>query len=310
MDPHAVLEGLALCGFAIGAREGMVYIRAEYPRARQIMVEAIREATDAGLLGDRVCGADVSFHVRVMDGRGSYVCGEETAMLNAIEGLRGEVRIRPPYPVECGLYGRPTVVDNVETLANIPWIVREGAEKYAALGTDASSGTKAFCLNHGFARPGIVEVEYGTSLRRVIEEFGGGAKLGTEMEAVILGGPMGSILFPQEWDIAVCYDTMAQKNIRLGHAGLVALPRGTDWRVLVQHWLEFMTHESCGRCVPCRLGSDVALSRVRDGDPIQNQDDLARLFDVMESASLCGFGTSMPGPMRTILQRIASGVSG
>jgi NADH:ubiquinone oxidoreductase subunit F (NADH-binding) len=308
-DPHAVLEGLALCGYAVGAHEGIVYIRAEYPRARQIMENAIREATDAGFLGDRLYGTDNAFCVRVVQGHGSYVCGEETAMLNAIEGQRGEVRLRPPYPVERGLYGRPTVVDNVETLSNIPWIIREGAQRYAAFGTEGSSGTKLFCLNHGFARPGIVEVEYGTPLRRVIEEFGGGAKPGTEIEAVILGGPMGSVLFPHEWDTPVCYDAMSERDIRLGHAGLVALAKGTNWHALLRHWLEFMVHESCGKCVPCRLGSLVALNRVRNEDVSNSSDELLRLFDVIESASLCGFGTSMPGPMRTILDRLARGAA-
>ncbi len=308
MDPHAILEGLALCAYAVGAHEGIVYIRAEYPRAQRIVEDAIRDATAAGILGDRVCGSDFAFGVRVVHGKGSYVCGEETAMLNAIEGLRGEVRLRPPYPVESGLYGCPTVVDNVETLANVAWIVREGAARYAAMGTPASSGTKAFCLNHGFARPGIVEVEYGTPLRRVIEEFGGGAKPGTALEAVILGGPMGSILFPSEWDVPVCYDAMTARGIRLGHAGLVALPEGVDWRALLRHWLEFMVHESCGKCVPCRLGSQAALTRSHDA--IGNQSELTGLFDLMESASLCAFGTSMPGPMRTILNRVSAGAAG
>jgi NADH:ubiquinone oxidoreductase subunit F (NADH-binding) len=308
-DPHAILEGLALAAYAVGAQEGVVFIRAEYPLAQHVMSRAIDEATEAGYLGANVFGSTFTFSVRVVGGMGSYVCGEETALLNAIEGLRGEVRVRPPYPVQEGLFGCPTVVDNVETLVNVPWIVNNGAERYAALGTAESSGTKAFSLNHGFARPGIVELEYGVPLRRVIEEFAGGARTGMEHEAVILGGPMGSVLFPDDWDVPVCYGEMARRGIRLGHAGLVAVPKGTDWRVLLRHWLEFMASESCGKCVPCALGSQQALDLVRRAES-PDAAQLEALFALMEDASLCAFGRSMPGPMRTLLSRCSSRAGG
>jgi len=308
-DPHGVLEGLALAAYATGAREGVVFIRAEYPLAQQAMIRAIDDATGAGYFGENIFGSGFSFSVRMVKGMGSYVCGEETALLNAIEGLRGEVRVRPPYPAQKGLFGCPTVVDNVETLANVPWIIRHGAERYAALGTSDSSGTKVFSLNHGFARPGLVEVEYGVSLRRVIEEFGGGARAGTEIEAVILGGPMGSILFSGDWDVPVCYSAMARRGVRLGHAGLVAIPRGTDWGMLLRHWLEFMASESCGKCVPCALGSQQALDLVRHM-PNSSATQLESLFALMEDASLCAFGRSMPGPMRTLLSKCAGGGRG
>jgi NADH:ubiquinone oxidoreductase subunit F (NADH-binding) len=253
-------------------------------------------------------GSGFAFDVELVPGLGSYVCGEETALLNAIEGRRGEVRLRPPYPTEHGLYGHPTVVNNVETLGNIAWIVERGADAYAALGTDASSGTKAICLNHGFRRPGIVEVEFGTSLGDVIEEAGGGAH-GQSLEAVLLGGPMGSLVAPADWDAPICYGAMGERGIQLGHGGVVAVPRGTDMPALMRHWLEFMRDESCGRCVPCARGSLQARALLDDPGPSTHA-RLARLLDVMEAGSLCAFGQSMPGPMRQMLEHFSARIFG
>lgn len=307
-DPHSVLEGMLLAGFAVGASRGIVFVRGEYPQAVERMEAAVEEARKAKLLGPAVVGRGFAFDVTVFTGQGSYVCGEETALLNALEGFRGEVRLRPPYPTESGLHGHPTVVHNVETLVNVPWIVERGGEAYRALGTGASSGTKALCLNHGFARPGIVEVELGISLRRVMEELGGGGREGRKIEAVLLGGPMGSLLTPDQWDLPVCYGAMEERGVRLGHGGLVALLEGTDYRALLAQLLEFMRRESCGKCVPCRLGSQRAHELARDGDGDGRLDagrrpDLGRLFTVMEEASLCAFGQLMPGPMRTLVER-------
>jgi NADH:ubiquinone oxidoreductase subunit F (NADH-binding)/NADH:ubiquinone oxidoreductase subunit E len=215
-DPHSILEGIAICGHAVGAQKGLVYIRSEYPRAIERMRLAIQAATAAGLLE--------GFEPSIFPGMGSYVCGEETAMLNAIEGLRGEVRLRPPYPVVEGLFGKPTVVNNVETLVNVAWIMEHGAAEYAALGTKGSPGTKAICLNHGFAVPGILEIEFGRSLRDVIERDVRGGADGQRLEAVLIGGPMGSVALPSQWDVPVCYQAMADHNLILGHAGLVAVP--------------------------------------------------------------------------------------
>lgn len=301
-DPHAVLEGMALCGYAIGASRGVVYVRSEYPRAKRILAAAIDEARAAGWLGEDVRGSGFAFDVEVVSGMGSYVCGEETALLNAVEGRRGEVRLRPPYPAEAGLHGLPTVVNNVETLVDVRAIVADGPDAYRARGTRDSAGTKALCFNAGFARPGIVEVEFGTPLSAAIEAAGGGAD-GRDPEAVILGGPMGSVLGPESWDVPVCYGAMGRRGIQLGHGGLVAVPEGADWAALLEHWLVFMAHESCGRCVPCRLGSGRALERVREGAWRDDPAPLERLFEVMEEASLCAFGRSMPGPMRSILER-------
>lgn len=293
-DPHAILEGMAICGYAVGAKKGIVYIRSEYPRAMQRVKRAIETATAAGLLHD--------FEVSVFPGMGSYVCGEETAMLNAIEGLRGEVRLRPPYPVVEGLFGKPTVVDNVETLVNVPWILERGAEAYATLGTKSSPGTKAICLNHGFAFPGILEVEFGRSLREVIELDAGGGAHKQKLQAVLIGGPMGSIALPTHWDVPVCYEAMAECDLILGHAGLVAVPEGTDMRALFLHWLEFMADESCGKCVPCRLGSRRALDLAHGAAGQNVLLELSRLMDIMAQGSLCAFGQLMPGPMSQMLK--------
>jgi NADH:ubiquinone oxidoreductase subunit F (NADH-binding) len=294
-----VIEGMLLCGYAVGASQGIVFIRSEYPKAIARMREAIAEARAAGIFGFQ---DTFPFEISIFPGMGSYVCGEETAMLNAIEGLRGEVQIRPPYPTQEGLYGKPTVVNNVETLVNIAAILEKGAEAYAALGTESSSGTKAMCLNHGFARPGIVEVEFGTTLRELIEEAGGSAN-GKPLEAIILGGPMGSLLLPEQWDVPICYGTMAERGIQLGHGGIVALPEGTDYRTLLEHWLKFMMDESCGKCVPCRLGSQKAWNLARNQiDRPQCRSQLERLFEVMEQGSLCAFGQYMPEPMRQMIE--------
>ncbi len=295
-DPHAVLEGLALCAFAVGARSGIVYVRGEYPAAAAALERAIEEARDHELLGPAVCGTDFGFDVRVVRGRGSYVCGEETALLNCVEGRRGEVRLRPPYPVTRGLHGRPTVVNNVETLVNVPAILSRGAGAWRALGTRASPGTKALCLNAGFARPGILEVGFGTRLRDVLEDAGAEG-----IEAVLMGGPLGSVVFEEDWDLPLCYAELAERGIHLGHGGLVALPADTDWREFVIRALDFARRESCGRCAPCRLGTERAFQAMQEpGDP---REELEAIFEAMRHTSLCAFGQLIPGPLESVIQR-------
>ena len=302
-DPHSILEGMAIAGHAVGGARGIVFIRSEYPVAAEIMTRAIAAAASAGVLGPHALGRDKPFDVEVVRGMGSYVCGEETALLAAIEGQRGEVWPRPPYPVDAGLFGRPTVVDNVETLANVPWILEHGAEQYAAMGTPDSKGTKALCFNHGFAKPGIVEVEFGVTLRSAIEDFAGGGAGGVELEAVLLGGPMGSIVTPDQWDAPICFAGMARRGINLGHAGLVAIPRPADWAAMLRHLLTFMRDESCGKCVPCRLGSMRAHEIAKAGLTAESLPKFERIMDLMKVASLCAFGRETPGPIRTILER-------
>jgi NADH:ubiquinone oxidoreductase subunit F (NADH-binding)/NADH:ubiquinone oxidoreductase subunit E len=302
-DPHRILEGMLICGYAVGATKGIIYIRSEYPRALQCMQTAIDEARAEGFLGKGIFGGTCDFDVEVFPGMGSYVCGEETAMINAIEGLRGEVQIRPPYPTQHGLYGKPTVVNNVETLVNVPFIVQEGAAAYAKLGTEASNGTKVISLNHGFARPGLVEVEFGVTFNDVIHEFGGGARDGKQLVALIVGGPMGSIVLPKDWDLPICYEALSRNHIELGHGGIVALTEDADFAELLDHWVQFMIDESCGKCVPCRLGSQCAGKALRSSQ--SKEAILARLdeiFTAMEQGSLCAFGQFMPGPMRQLIE--------
>lgn len=307
-DPHSILEGMAICGHAVGASRGIVFIRSEYPVAARVMLDAIAAGEAAGVLGPNALGPQRPFMVEVVRGLGSYVCGEETALLAAIEGQRGEVWPRPPYPVDAGVFGKPTVVDNVETLNNVPWIIEHGPAAFAAMGTAESKGTKALCFNRGFAKPGIVEVEFGITLRSAIEDLGGGGRGGEELEAVLIGGPMGSIVTPDAWDAPICFAGMARRGINLGHAGLVAIPRGVNWASLLQHLLTFMRDESCGKCVPCRLGSLRAHEIARQGLTPDNLSRFERIMSLMKEASLCAFGRETPGPVRTILDKFGDRV--
>jgi NADH:ubiquinone oxidoreductase subunit F (NADH-binding) len=303
-DPHGILEGMLLAACAVGANEGIVFIRSEYPRAIQVMERAVRDASEAGFVGRNLFGSGFDFEVSVFPAMGSYVCGEETAMIHAIEGERGEVGLRPPYPNEVGLHGRPTVVNNIETLVNVPFIVAEGGCGYAKLGTGSSSGTKALCLNRGFARPGLVEVEFGISLGEVIEDLGGGGRDGKKLAAVLVGGPMGSVVTPEDWDVPICYSAMAERGFELGHGGLVALPEDADFRALLEHWIGFMIDESCGKCAPCRLGSQCVANALRAGKAEdETRRRLDELFTAMEQGSLCAFGRLLPQPMRQLIAR-------
>lgn len=307
-DPHGILEGMAIAAHAVGASRGIVYIRHEYPVSLEVMTEAIQAAIAAGHLGKDALGSGRDFSVEVVRGMGSYVCGEETALLNAIEGNRGEVRPRPPYPVEAGLFGMPTVVDNVETLLILPWLMVHGASAFAEMGTPESRGTKAICFNRGFARPGIVEIEFGMTLRDLIQRHGGGGADGAELEAVLIGGPMGSIVTPDQWDAPVCFAGLARRGINLGHAGLVAIPKPADWKAILRHLLVFMRDESCGKCVPCRLGSMRAYEMAKHGLTPTDLESFEGIMSLMKDASLCAFGRETPGPVRTILTRFADSV--
>ncbi|MBS0198458.1 MAG: NAD(P)H-dependent oxidoreductase subunit E [Planctomycetes bacterium] len=304
-DPHAVLEGMAIAAHAVGASRGIVFIRSEYPVASDVMTKAIDDATHAGHLGPHALGKNKPFEVEVVRGMGSYVCGEETALLAAIEGQRGEVWPRPPYPVEAGVFGKPTVVVNVETLANVPWIMSNGTQAYTAMGTADSKGTKTLCFNHGFARPGIVELEFGVTLRTAINDLAGGGANGAELEAVLLGGPMGSIVTPDQWDVPICFIAMGKQSINLGHAGLVAIPKPADWTAILRHLLTFMRDESCGKCVPCRLGSIRAHEIARAGLNNSSLPQFQRIMSLMKEASLCAFGRETPGPVKTILDKFS-----
>ncbi|HMD73285.1 MAG TPA: NADH-ubiquinone oxidoreductase-F iron-sulfur binding region domain-containing protein, partial [Steroidobacteraceae bacterium] len=279
-DPHAVLAGMLACARAIGARRGIVYIRSEYPQAQRLMRGAIGEARDANLLGD-------GFDVEVVSGAGSYTCGEETALLSSIEGLRGEPRPRPPYPAQSGLWGKPTVVQNVETLAIVPWIAR----------TRQGSGTKALSLSGAVARPTIVEVRLGTSLIRVLEEAGLGPPSGRSWKMALVGGPMGRVVPASRFDVPLSFDSLPG----MGHAGVVVLDDTVSPRALAEHLFAFAAAESCGSCTPCRVGTSLL-------GGVHERAVLERLLSTLEMGSLCGFGAGVPRPIRDLLEHFGEKV--
>lgn len=289
--PHQVLEALAIAGYAVGATRGFLYVRKEYPRAASALTCAIGEARTAGLLGPDVLGRGVAFDVEVVVGEGSYLCGEETALLNALEGRRPEVRARPPFPVAVGLWGRPTLVHNIETLANVPWIVRHGGARYAALGRGASRGTKVLSLNSLFRRPGLYEVELGTPLAHVVNDLAGGLHTGP-LAGVIVGGPLGAPIPPDRLDVPVTFEDLHAIGAGLGHGGVVAFDEHTSVAALVEHVFSFGAYESCGKCTPCRVGSaEVAVAFGATGG--RDRDRWTGTVAALHDTSLCGHGRGL-----------------
>lgn len=253
-DPHNVIEGALLAAYATGAHEGTIYVRREYPAARKALRLAREEARCQGWLGADVGGTGFAFDLEIVSGEGSYVCGEETALLNSLEGEAPMVRARPPYPTERGLFGRPTLVNNVETIANIPWILRHGGAKYHRLGFSNSRGTKIVSLNSLFRRPGLYEVEFGVPVRRIVEELGGGLVSGP-LRGLLIGGPLAGLLRPDQLDTPFGFEELQTLGASVGHGGIVGFGDETPIRELVRHVFEFAAEESCGKCTPCRLGS-------------------------------------------------------
>ena len=308
-DPFAIIEGLALCGYSIGAQRGFIYIRSEYPQSAPAMRHAVGAARAAGLLGKNILGSTFSFDVDVVEGAGSYVCGEETALLRSLEGLRGMVTARPPYPADKGLFDRPTVVNNVETLANLGWIVRHGGAAYAGIGTGKSRGTKALSINERFVRPGIYEVPLGTTLRRVLVDIGGGLKGDRPIKAVQIGGPLGGILPGSMLDVPLGFEELDAVGALLGHGGIVAWDDSVDARDIAIHLFDFCDAESCGKCFPCRIGGrrglEIAkrLKETRSKDVVEADIALLReLLETLKLGSLCAHGGAIPDPIRSLLQ--------
>lgn len=296
-NPHGVIEALAIAGYAVGAHRGYIYLRAEYPEARARLTTAIGEAQHAGLLGAPLFGSNFSFDLHLEVGRGSYICGEETALLNAIEGRRPEVRTRPPYPAQSGLFGKPTLVNNVETLAAVPWIVERGGEAYRSLGFSDSRGTKVLSLNSLFRQPGLYEVELGISIRQIVEALGGGLKSGT-LKGVIIGGPLAGVIPAALLDTPLGFDELHAIGASVGHGGVVAFDERTSISDLVQHVFDFGAYESCGKCTPCRVGTRrVAeiFSGIVAGDraAAPNRDEWRGLIHTLALTSLCGHGTGL-----------------
>jgi NADH-quinone oxidoreductase subunit F len=305
-DPHAVLEGLTIAAYAIGAREGFVYARAEYPLAVKRLKMAIADAEARGFLGDDILGSGFGFRVHIKEGAGAFVCGEETALIASIEGQRGMPRLRPPFPAAKGLWGKPTNNNNVETYANVPWIIANGARAYAAYGTETSKGTKVFALAGKIARGGLVEVPMGIRLRDIIFDVGGGIPNGRRFKAVQLGGPSGGCIPEEHIDIEIDYESVTQTGAIMGSGGMVVMDDTTCMVDIARFFLQFTQDESCGKCTFCRVGTKrmlEILDRITTGKG--EEGDIERLEDLgakIASSSLCGLGQSAPNPVLTTIR--------
>lgn len=309
-DPHSVIEGMTIAGYAIGASEGYVYVRAEYPLAVKRVENALKQAEKKGFLGENILGSNFSFKVKIKEGAGAFVCGEETALIASIEGKRGMPRLRPPFPANQGLWGKPTSINNVETLANVPWIILNGAEKFSSIGTEDSKGTKVFALAGRVKKTGLVEVPMGTSLKEIIFEIGGGIKEEKKFKAVQIGGPSGGCLPAELLKTPVEYRALTETGAIMGSGGMIVLDETSCMVDLARYFLNFIQSESCGKCVPCRVGTKRMLEILEaltqgelNGERIPQLEELAQ---VVKAASLCGLGQTAPNPVLTTLKYFAS----
>ncbi len=305
-DPHGVLEGMAIAAHAVGASQGYVYVRAEYPLAISRLNLALKQARQHGLLGADILGTPFSFNIDVRIGAGAFVCGEETALIASIEGDRGTPRPRPPFPAERGLWGHPTLINNVETFANVPAILRHGPEWFAGIGTERSKGTKVFALAGKIRHTGLIEVPMGTPLRRIVEDMGGGAPDGHAIKAVQTGGPSGGCIPADRLDTPVDYESLGQLGSIMGSGGMIVMDDSTDMVEVARYFMEFCVDESCGKCVPCRAGTvqlhqlltKIVERRATPADLAQ----LEELCDLVKHTSLCGLGQSAPNPVLSTLR--------
>lgn len=304
-DPFTLIEGMAIAGIAVGATYGYIYIRSEYPSAIEVMNKAIVVGRLAGVLGKSVLGSDKSFDLEVRAGAGSYVCGEETAMLESLEGKRGMVRPKPPLPAISGLFGKPTVINNVLTLASVPAIMKDGSKSYQDRGIDRSRGTQVFQLAGNIARGGIVETGFGISLSEMITRFGGGTLTGHPVKAVQVGGPLGAYLSADQLDVALDYESLAEAGAMLGHGGIVVFDQSVNMLQQARFAMEFCATESCGKCTPCRIGAVrgvEVIDRIIAGEEREkNLELLNDLCDLMTEGSLCAMGGLTPLPVRSAL---------
>ena len=305
-DPHVVLEAMAIAGYAIGATQGYIYVRAEYPIAVQRLEIAIKQAREYGLLGKNIFGTDFSFDIGLRLGAGAFVCGEETALMTSIEGNRGEPRPRPPFPAEKGLFQKPTILNNVETYANIPQIILKGADWFASMGTEKSKGTKVFALGGKIHNTGLVEVPMGTTLRTVIEEIGGGIPNGKKFKAAQTGGPSGGCIPAEHMDIAIDYDNLIAIGSMMGSGGLIVMDEDNCMVDIAKFFLEFTVDESCGKCTPCRIGTKrmyEILDKITKGKAtLEDLDKLEELCYHVKANSLCGLGQTAPNPVLSTLR--------
>ena len=301
-SPELVLEGMALAGLAVGAGHGFVLCRSEYPLSKPALETAAASARAEGLLGEGILGTGFDFDVTVIEGAGSYVVGEETALLACIQGLRGTVSARPPFPAERGIQGMPTVVNNIETLANIPYVAARGAGAYHGLSPDSeTAGSKLVCFNQCFARPSVYEVPFGATVRELCQEVAGGLRDGATIKAVQIGGPLGGILPASLLDTRFDFDALAAVGCMVGHGSILAFDESTSMREVATHLLRFGADESCGKCFPCRIGLHRAHEEFASGAPV-DRERLEQLLETLELGSLCAHGSGMPAPLRSLLE--------
>ncbi|HJA26464.1 MAG TPA: NADH-quinone oxidoreductase subunit NuoF [Candidatus Fournierella merdigallinarum] len=305
-DPHCVIEAMAIAGYAIGADQGYVYVRAEYPIAVNRLSTAIKQAREYGLLGKNIFGTDFSFDIDIKLGAGAFVCGEETALMTSIEGMRGEPRPRPPFPAKKGLFGRPTILNNVETYANIPQIILKGADWFRSMGTEKSPGTKVFALGGKIKHTGLVEVPMGTTLREIVEEIGGGIPGGKKFKAAQTGGPSGGCIPASLIDTPIDYDNLMAIGSMMGSGGLIVMDEDTCMVDIAKFFLEFTVDESCGKCTPCRVGTKrllELLEKITSGNgTMRDLERIEELAQFIKENSLCGLGQTAPNPVLSTLQ--------
>jgi NADH-quinone oxidoreductase subunit F len=311
-NPHSVIEGMMIAARAIGADEGVVYVRAEYPLAVQRVRRAVKDATDLGLLGDNIFGSGCSMRISVMEGAGAFVCGEETALMASVEGKRGMPRPKPPFPAQSGLWGKPTVINNVETLATVPLVINQGAAEFRQLGTQKSPGTKTFALTGHVVNTGLIEVPFGATLRQIVMEIGGGViddkgkPINDGFKAVQIGGPSGGCLTAEHLDLPMDFDSLQGVGAMVGSGGLVVMNRNTCMVSVARFFMQFTQNESCGKCVLCREGTRQMLALLDDiieGRADQNTlDMLEQLAKAVRKGSLCGLGKTAPNPVLSTLR--------
>ena len=305
-DPHAVIEGMMIAAYAIGATEGWFYVRAEYPLAVERLEKAIKACKKNRLLGNNIMGTNFNFNVDIRLGAGAFVCGEETALIHSIEGARGTPRPRPPYPTNKGLWEKPSCVNNVETLANVSKILLKGADWFASFGTETSKGTKVFALTGQVEHSGLIEVPMGTTINEIVNEIGGGVPQGKKLKAVQTGGPSGGVIPAQYMDMPVCYEELKKVGSIMGSGGMIVIDDSSDMVSLAKFYLDFTVDESCGKCAPCRIGGRQMLALLdkinRGKGKKKDLEQLKRIAFAMQKASLCGLGQTAPNPVLSTLK--------
>ena len=305
-DPQRVIEGMAIAGYAVGASKGYIYVRAEYPLAVTRMTSSLQQARRRGLLGNNICGTTFAFDIEIRLGAGAFVCGEETALIASIEGMRGQPRPRPPYPAVSGLWGAPTLINNVETYANVPTILRKGAEWFAGIGTEKSKGTKVFALTGKITNTGLVEIPMGMTLREIIFSIGGGVPNGRKFKAVQTGGPSGGCIPEEHLDLPISYEALIEVGSMMGSGGMIVMDDTSCMVNVARFFMEFCMTESCGKCIPCRAGTAQMyqlLTKICDGRATHaDLELLIDLCDVVKNTSLCGLGMTAPNPVLSTLR--------